>query len=74
MAYRFYISEVERSINNNLAHAFGGTEVKYSYNDIITGRVPKPDNRTESEIINHFKEGLGNFGKEVDDGRIRPAS
>lgn len=64
-AYRFYISEMQKSIANAMIRLAGGSEVEYSYSDIILGKVPKPDNRTSEEIISDIKDKLDNFGKEV---------
>ena len=63
--YRFYISEMQKSIANAMTRLVGGSEVEYSYSDIILGKVPKPDSRTSEEIISDIKDKLDNFGKEV---------
>lgn len=56
---------MQKSIANAMTRLVGGSEVEYSYSDIILGKVPKPDNRTSEEIISDIKDKLDNFGKEV---------
>lgn len=55
-AYRFYISDVLKTICENFAKKYGGSYIKSRYSDIINPK--KRDDRTSDEIINSIKEKL----------------
>lgn len=60
-AYRIYVTETLRGINNNLAGYVGGATVTMSYDEVLNY---KPETRTAEEIKKHMKEKLKAYGED----------
>lgn len=58
-AYRVYVTETLRGINNNLAGYVGGATVTMSYDEVLNY---KPETRTADEIKAHMKAKLKAYG------------
>ena len=53
LAYRFYVTDILRSISENTAKYGGGSYVRVRFADIIN---PTPeDNRSSEEIVDHIR-------------------
>lgn len=50
------MAEIGRIGTNNMAHAFGGSEVVKSLDEILN--PSKPETRSAEEIKEHIKKGL----------------
>lgn len=55
-AYRVYMAEAIKNVNEILANNFSGSYMKLSYRDILN---PKPvETRTADQIIDNIRNGL----------------
>ena len=60
LGYRVYTTDCLMTMANNLAHSFGGKEVKARYIDIIRGNTVIKEPESAEDVINSIisKSGL----------------
>jgi len=59
-AFRYYVSDILKNINESVANTFSGKYMQYSLREILN---PQPEEtRTAEEIIQHIKDGLNRIG------------